>query len=343
MSSRYDSLERLQRLRESGALTDEEFQAEKRRLLGHGVEEPEETPAAAGTETETGERVVEIEEAPQSRLPLFFLIGAGILIVAIILGLLLGRFVSGPGSDKLGNGVLTQENVAEPANVAQPEAPPDVRSLAPEEQLARAFEAAFGSRGAASLKVDANSEAGGESFLESVRYTPGRLVWTAFGPVLLSEGKVEDPSHASTGKIAVHYLKPVGDRFEVARAFPAGVVTGSSGTVARWSVSPRFSDWPMIVSEGGGMWQGYACSWAKLTEVTPQGPVDLATVPLSYDDTGAKGDEGDATTIEGRIINVDRNQSFDVVYKGSRSFSEHWVRSGSHYQVVGGKSQMETC
>ena len=29
MSSRYDELERLQRLRESGALSDDEFQAEK--------------------------------------------------------------------------------------------------------------------------------------------------------------------------------------------------------------------------------------------------------------------------------------------------------------------------
>jgi hypothetical protein len=35
MSSRYEELERLQRLREGGALTDEEFQLEKRRLLGH--------------------------------------------------------------------------------------------------------------------------------------------------------------------------------------------------------------------------------------------------------------------------------------------------------------------
>jgi hypothetical protein len=42
MSSRYDELERLQRLRESGALTDEEFQAEKRRLLGHQAVAPEE-------------------------------------------------------------------------------------------------------------------------------------------------------------------------------------------------------------------------------------------------------------------------------------------------------------
>ena len=40
MSSRYDELERLQRLRESGALTDDEFQAEKRRLLGHGTIAP---------------------------------------------------------------------------------------------------------------------------------------------------------------------------------------------------------------------------------------------------------------------------------------------------------------
>jgi len=36
MSSRYDELERLQRLRESGALSDDEFSTQKRQLLAAG-------------------------------------------------------------------------------------------------------------------------------------------------------------------------------------------------------------------------------------------------------------------------------------------------------------------
>jgi Short C-terminal domain len=325
MSSRYDELERLQRLRESGALTDEEFQAEKRRLLGHETIAPPE------------EAVEATAEAP-SRRPLYIIIGVAALIVAIVAGLFLGRTSGGGGSDGIVDLPMPEENAAQDTNLVEAKALPDVRKLPAGEQLARAFEAAFGSRGEAALTVE--SDVGSED----VRYAPGRLVWTAFGPVLISEGKVQDPAHVSAGKIAVHYLKPAADRFEVTRAFPAAVTTGSFGQVARWSLSPRFSDWPVIVAEGGGTWQGYTCSWLTLTELRPGGPAELATVPLAYDDSGAKGDEAQAVSIEGKILNVVKNQSFDVVYSGSRAFSEHWVRgSGGGYSVAGGKSAMETC
>lgn len=324
MSSRYDELERLQRLRESGALTDEEFQAEKRRLLGH------ETVAPA-------EESVEAPERAQSRLPLYLLIGGAALVVAIVAGLWLGNLVGGGETYEGGNSALPQENAAADVNLVEAKAAPDVRALPPEEQLARAFEAAFGSRGEAALAVQSDGAS------EDVRYAPGRLIWPAFGPVLLSEGQVQDPAHVSAGKIAIHYLRPAADRFEVVRAYPAGVATGSFGRVAHWSVSPRFSTWPVIVSEGGGTWQGYSCSWLKLTELRPGGPVELASVPLAYNDAGAKGDEADALSIEGKILNVVKNQSFDVVYSGSRAFSEHYVRSGDRYAVAGGESAMETC
>ena len=200
----------------------------------------------------------------------------------------------------------------------------------------RAFEAAFGSRGEAVLAVSGNGAD------EDVRYAPGRLVWPAFGPVLISEGKVQDPAHASAGRIAIHYLKPAGERFEVVRAFPAGVVTGSSGQVARWSVTPRYSDWPVIVAEGGGTGQGYTCSSLSLTELRPGGPARIADVPLVYDDSGAK-DDGTGRSIQGKILNVVKGQSFDVVYSGARAFSEHYVRGPGGYAVAGGKSIMETC
>jgi Short C-terminal domain len=327
--NRYDELERLQRLRESGALSDEEFQAEKRRILGH------ETIAPA----EEAERADEVEapEQPQSRLPLYLLIGGAALVVAIVAGLWLGNLVGGGDTYEGGNETLPQENAAADVNLIEAKAVPDIRSLAPEEQLARAFEAAFGSRGEAAISVQSD---GGD---EDVRYAPGRLIWLPFGPVLLSEGQVQDPAHVSAGKIAIHYLKPAGDRFEVVRAFPAGVATGSFGKVAQWSVSPRFSTWPVIVSEGGGTWQGYSCSWLTLTELRPGAPAEVARVPLAYDDRGAREDRSEAQSIEGKILNVVKNQSFDVVYSGSRAFSEHYVRSGDRYVVAGGGSAMKTC
>ncbi|MEA3066215.1 MAG: hypothetical protein QOJ27_2676 [Sphingomonadales bacterium] len=325
MSSRYEELERLQRLRESGALTDEEFQAEKRRLLGHETIPPPEEASESGP------------EAP-SRRPLYIVIGIAALIVAVAAGLWLGNLAGLAGSSgDDGNATLPPETNAPDANLVQAEAPPDVRSLPADEQLARAFEAAFGSRGEAVLTVQADGAS------EDVRYAPGRLLWLPFGPVLLSEGKVQDPAHVSAGKIAIHYLRPAADRFEVVRAFPSGIVTGSFGQVAHWSVSPRFSTWPVIAAEGGGTWQGHTCSWLTLTELGPGGPAELATVPLSYDDAGAKAGEAEALSIDGKILNIVKNQSFDVVYSGSRAFSEHYVRGGNGYKVAGGKSTMASC
>jgi hypothetical protein len=321
MSSRYDALERLQRLRESGALTDEEFQAEKRRLLGHETVAPDPD---------------EVEAAPAgSRRRLWILLGLAALAVAVAAGIFWGKMSRG-GDDGIIDLPMPTENEAGASNQIEAKSVPDVRTLPAEEQLARAFEAAFGSRGEAVVSV------AGDGSDDDVRFTPGRLVWPAFGPVLVSEGKVQDPAHANSGRIAVHYLKPAGDRFELVRAFPSAVATGSMGQVARWSLSPRFSVWPVVVAEGGGTWQGYTCASLTLAELRPGGPVRLATVPLVYDDRGAKAD-GTGRSIEGKILNIVRDQSFDVVYSGSRAFSEHWVRSGNGYAVAGGKSLMETC
>jgi hypothetical protein len=324
MSSRYDELERLQRLRESGALTDEEFQSEKRRLLGHQSVAPPE------------EQIVEVGPRAPSRRRLWIIVGLAGLLVAIVAGLVFGR-MSGGGDDGIIDLPMPTENEAADVNLVEAKALTDLRALPPQEQLARAFEAAFGSRGEAVRSVP------GDGSDEDVRYAPGRLIWPAFGPVLVSEGKVQDPAHASAGKIAVHYLRQAGDRFEVARAFPAAVSTGSNGEVARWSLNPRFSNWPVIAAEGGGTAQGYTCSWLTLTELRPDGPDKVAQVPLLYDDRGAKED-GTGRAIEGKILNIDKNRSFDVVYSGSRAFSEHYVRGAGGYAVAGGgKSTMETC
>jgi hypothetical protein len=321
MSSRYDELERLQRLRESGALTDEEFQAEKMRLLGHQSVAP-------------AEEIVEAEPQAPSRRRMWIMLGVAALVLAIIAGLYFGR--TSVGDDGIIDLPMPTENEAADVNLVEAKALPDVRALPAGEQLERAFEAAFGSRGEAvqSVRSDGSDEA--------VRYAPGRLIWPAFGPVLVSEGKVQDPAHVSAGKIAVHYLKPVGERFEVVRAYPAAVATGSNGEIARWSLNPRFSTWPVVAAEGGGSGQGYTCSSLTLTELRPDGPARIAEVPLVYDDTGAK-EEGAGRSIEGKILNINKNQSFDIVYSGSRRFSEHYVRGPNGFAVAGGKSTMERC
>jgi hypothetical protein len=331
MSSRYDELERLQRLRESGALSDEEFQVEKRRLLGHGESGP---PVREET-------VVVADDAPPSRLPLYLILGGAALVAAIVVGLLVGRFVGGNHDT---NGMAANVAVAEEndsaENLIQPPAAPDVATLPPQERLAKAFEAAFGRPGTATVDAPAGASDGAEL----VTYRPGRLIDAPFGPVLVSEGEVKDAAHVNGGQIAVTYLRPEGDHYAVVRHFPEAAVAGSFGHVAHWSVSPRFSDWPVVATEGGGTWQGYTCSTLTLTELRPAGPAEIATIPLVYDDSGAKTEGEEVTILQGKIVNIVKDQSFDVDYLGGAGFTEHYVRSGGAYTLDGGgKSRVPTC
>jgi Short C-terminal domain len=331
MSSRYDELERLQRLRESGALNEEEFQAEKRRLLGHDEAE------ASVRE----DRVVVADEPPPSRLPLYLILGGIGLIVALVAGLLVGRLVGGKSDTNgmSGNFAVAEEDQAG-ENLIQPPAAPDVGTLPPKEQLAKAFEAAFGSAGSATVNAPADASDGGGA----VTYRPDRLIQAPFGPVLVSEGEIKDAPHVSGGRIGITYLRAEGDHFAVARSFPEAVVTGSFGHVGKWSVSPRFSDWPVIAAEGGGTWQGYTCSVLTLTELRPAGPAEIANIALSYDDGGASEEGSEATHVEGKLINIVKGESFDVVYSGSQAFSDHYVRSETGWALAGGgKSRMPTC
>jgi Short C-terminal domain len=331
MSSRYDELERLQRLRESGALSDEEFQIEKRRLLGHGESE---APARE-------ERVVAVEEEAPSRLPLYLILGGAALIVAVVIGLLLGRTVGGRGTDNAmsANVAPPDENYAD-ENLIQAPAAPDVSTLPPPQQLAKAFEAAFGAAGAATVSAPADAPDGGGA----VTYRPGRLIQAPFGPILVSEGEIRDAPHVSGGRIAIAYLRAEGDHFALVRSFPEAIVAGSFGHVGKWSVSPRFSDWPVIAAEGGGTFQGYSCSVLTLTELRPAGPAEIASIPLSYDDSGAKEDASEATKIDGKLVNIVKDQSFDVAYSGSQAFTDHYVSAGGAYTLDGGaKSRMPTC
>src|SRR4051812_48267664 len=122
MSSRYDELERLHRLRESGALTDEEYQVEKRRLLGHDSEAPARPKSSAEWSAEPSAEVVE-GEAPQSRTALYVVLGAIGLVVAIAIGLLLGRDVSGGRAAPESNVALAENAASADENLFAPPPP----------------------------------------------------------------------------------------------------------------------------------------------------------------------------------------------------------------------------
>jgi len=213
---------------------------------------------------------------------------------------------------------------------------PAQKPAAPEKPIDAAFRAAFGKAGSALLKKQGQLK-------EEVKYTPGDLVQAPWGPVLLSPGEVENPSHVNSGKLAIFYLKPADKGFAVEKKFLPATETGSFGKIVDWSVSKSFGDLPIVTVNGAGNWQGYACSTATLIELRPEGPKELVTLPMTYDNAGAKPNS--PTQINGRIDNIQPKKGFDVVYfAGSKEFKDRYVRKGDAYVLAGGaKSKMQTC
>lgn len=210
-------------------------------------------------------------------------------------------------------------------------------AYAADKQLAEAFHAAFGKGDSVVLKKQGQLR-------ENVTYTPGELVNTSFGTVLISPGEVADATHVNSGKIAIFYLRPSAKGFDVVKRFVPAAEAGSFGKIVDWSVSRSFGGLPIVSVNGAGNWQGYSCSTTTLIELTPEGPRHLATLPMTYDDSGAVGAKGKYTQINGRIENIQPDKSFDVVYFGSKEFTERYVRKDNVYMLAaGGASRVQRC
>ena len=208
---------------------------------------------------------------------------------------------------------------------------------AADRQLDAAFHAAFGKSGSALLKKQGQLK-------EDVKYTPGDVYNAPFGPVLLSPGEVVDATHANSGKLAIFYLSSGDKGMEVAKRFVPAAEIGSFGKIVDFSVSKYFGSLPVVTVNGAGNWQGYSCSSAALLELTPDGPRHLATIPMTYDNSGASPG-GKLMQVSGRIDNIQPGKSFDVVYFGSgKEFTERYVRKGDAYVLAtGGQSRVQRC
>jgi hypothetical protein len=325
MSDRYDALERLQRLRESGALSDEEFQAEKRRLLGHDLE-----PAR--------ERVTEIDAggAPKSRTPLYVALGGGGIAIAVAVGLLLGRTAGGSRDEGIVNLPAPAEGPADTnlLNAAPPAPAQDVRSLPKGEQLGRAFAAAFGG---------ARGQATAAAHGQNVVYKPRDLFWIGDRAVLVSAGSSTDDCHACAGALAVHYLRAAGDKFEVTGAWPDAAAGAGGGAAPKWKITNLFTSFPAIYEEGAGGGPGHGCASASLIELAPAGPVTSGPIRLHYDNEGAVADDQAKVTIDGKIVNLRKDVSFDVAYTGSQAFTESWAKRGGRFVLQGEPNKALEC
>ncbi|HEX8526791.1 SHOCT domain-containing protein, partial [Allosphingosinicella sp.] len=186
MTDRIDALERLQKLRESGAITEAEFDREKAALL----EQPESSPATIEPPSAHGPRST-------GRVPIWALLAAGAVLLALIVGAML-LLRSSDGGRASGDDVTAraEANESAPVNAVEAAPAPTIRSRPETEQLAAAFRAAFGNRPTRQV---------GQA---DITYRPGTLLWIGERAVLISDGTNPHECHACAGMVAVHALLP---------------------------------------------------------------------------------------------------------------------------------------
>jgi hypothetical protein len=150
------------------------------------------------------QNVVEADEEPPSRLPLYLILGGIGADRRGRPGLWLGNVVSGK-ADSNGSRAITRwpKRMSRPTRTSSSRRRlPTLRPCRPKEQLAKAFEAAFGSAGSATV----NAPAGRGRRGERGPLPPGRLIQAPFGPVLVSEGEIKDAPHVSGGPDRNHLI-----------------------------------------------------------------------------------------------------------------------------------------
>jgi hypothetical protein len=204
-----------------------------------------------------------------------------------------------------------------------------VRALPEAEQRATAFKTVFGK---------AEPVAGEEGFSTKA----GKLLWQGDHAVLITVTESEDACHACSGSLGIYYLVARDGAFRVTGKFPKAVPGNGYGQPPNtWSVSEKFGPVPVIYSEAGWMGQGFSCMNFRLTELRADKPVEVANVPIFYDDsdTGYPDHKGQ---LEGKFGPIVPGKSFTLNFTGFKRFSQIWVRKGDIY-VLSGADRMETC
>lgn len=160
---------------------------------------------------------------------------------------------------------------------------------------------------------------------------------------LVSTGESDCTGHACSGVNAVHYLR----RDETGRYAVDGtwLDVGANGTwgnpAQRWGWTGVITDNPVLYTEGGGVWQGYVCSFAALTELAADGPAEIARIPVHYSNSGA-ADAG-VVTLTGTITTAEQGRAFTVRYAGSSQFDEIYVRGADGKYRLQGETEVPSC
>jgi hypothetical protein len=206
-----------------------------------------------------------------------------------------------------------------------------MKAMPEEEQLALAYKALFGN-GSREILTSSGRE---------LRYDDGKIIWLDDTAILVAPGSNGDSSPVTIGALGIFYLKPNGQEFMLLKKFPVAIDGSIMGNPPEWEISKEFGSFPVIVSKAGGVWQGYSCGATLLTELIPSGPSDLVGFDSHYSNGGARGDDDQDQTVDGEIVNIVKDKSFEVRFGGTQNFTHHYDRHGDSYTRPPGDTKEE--
>ena len=150
-----------------------------------------------------------------------------------------------------------------------------------------------------------------------------RLVKLPFGFALITSETAEDGDRARYGSLGIYYLRREGDGFKLIGSWP-GIVRGTHrGQVPqRWSVTTKFTHYPAVYSETEHGNQGMYCGDGQIVELKPTGP-ESSTFWFWSEQLALFGQKGHH--LNGRIADIRRGKSFDVIVSGTSRFTEHYI------------------
>ncbi len=275
--------------------------------------------AGALSDAEFEREKAKLLSSGSSRMPIYAGAGAITAVVAALVGVwVIPR-------DPPMEGVEHSPALVSAPSSPTPSPPPPTRTSA--ERLRQAFEAATGhSRPfVQTLK--------GESFTVS----PVDIVELPFGPALLAKREMKDGCHACSGYLAVYYLRENDEQTVVTASYPEAISGWGWGAApTEWQITTRFTSNPAVYASGGYMGQGIVESSAVITELRPEGPVSSDLIGTGFSNAGALTDDDPRPRceVDGKIANVVKDRSFDVVVTGSVSGRDRYVKRGAKFVVV---------
>ena len=198
--------------------------------------------------------------------------------------------------------------------------PTESSQMAPADQLRAAAVDAFGTSAPVTQTRDG----------KEVVVKAEQVVWTRLGPVLIASVTMKQGCEDCTGGLDIYYFEDSSEGLLLRRKFPDAIEGSSAGKPPiRWSLDDRFLGGPVLRTVAEGAWQGCTTTAVSLTELTPDGPVARGSAPIGWSD--ASGDD----KAVGRIANIVRGKSFDIVYSGTRAFTDHYQLANGAFSMAG--------